>query len=200
MTEAPDPAQAPGGAGDFELLNERVISSTWVTFAEATFRAPDGSQFTREVVHHPGAVSVVPLMDDLDTVVLVRQYRAALGRYILELPAGKRDVEGEAPETTARRELVEEIGMSARRIDRLCAFYNSPGFSDEYHYSFLARDLDPGEISRQSIEEEHMTTEQVSLRRLPHLIADSVVTDAKTIIGLMLARDFLISEAGHAGE
>ncbi|MEZ5144991.1 MAG: NUDIX hydrolase [Acidimicrobiales bacterium] len=87
----------------------------------ATFTGPDGTSFQRDVVHHPEAVSAVPLLDD-GTVVLVRQYRAPLERELLEIPAGIRDVDGEDPETTAGRELVEEVGLRAGRLERLAVF------------------------------------------------------------------------------
>ncbi len=91
-----------GGAGGFRRVDERVLHRGYViTLAEGTFAAPDGTEFTREVVHHPGAVSVVPLHDD-GTVTLVRQYRAAIDDDLLEIPAGKRDVEGEAPRADRR--------------------------------------------------------------------------------------------------
>ena len=92
-----------------------------------TFAGPDGSPFERDIVHHPGAVSAVPLVEPPIEVIMVRQYRAAVDRELLEIPAGKRDVAGEAPEVTAHRELIEEIGMRAGRLERLGEFYNSPG-------------------------------------------------------------------------
>ena len=85
-------------------------------------------------------MSVVPLLDD-GRVVLVRQYRAACDRHLLEIPAGKRDVAGEPPEQAARRELAEEVGYRAGRAAGLARFYNSAGFSDEFSHVFLARDL-----------------------------------------------------------
>jgi len=142
------------------------------------------------VVHHPGAVSVVPLLDD-GTVVLVRQYRAAVDRDLLEIPAGKRDVAGEAPELTAHRELAEEIGMQAGRLEQLAEFYNSPGFCDEHSFVFLARDLEPCGNSLQGVEEQHMTVEHVALADVPGLIASGELVDAKSIIGLSLAREAL---------
>ena len=160
--------------------------------AQATFEGPDGSTFERDVVHHPGAVDVVPVLDDGKTVILVRQYRAAVDKELLEIPAGKRDVHGEPVEETARRELEEEVGMRAGRLQLLCEFYNSPGFCDEHSYIFLALDLEPCESSLQGVEEQHMTVEQVSLDDVPGLIAAGELTDAKSIIGLLLARNHLL--------
>src|SRR5437764_14817625 len=103
------------------------------------FEAPDGSSFERDLVHHPGAVSVVAIVGG--AAVLVRQYRAALDRDLLEVPAGKRDVDGEPPEATAARELEEEVGLRPARLELLAEFFNSPGFSDEHSYVYLASGL-----------------------------------------------------------
>lgn len=159
-----------------------------IALATATFLDPDGDRFERDVVHHPGAVSVVPLRDD-GRVVLVRQYRAPLDRDLLEIPAGKRDVDGEPPEDTARRELAEEVGMRAGRLELLAEFFNSPGFCDEHSYVFLARDLTPCDPDAQGVEERHMTVEDVALGDALALITRGEIVDAKTIIGLCLARE-----------
>ena len=162
-----------------------------ISVATATIVGPDGDEFERDVVHHPGAVSVVPVVDDATAVLLVRQYRAALDRDLLEIPAGKRDVADEPPAETARRELAEEIGMEAGRLDLLAEFYNSPGFCDEHSYVFLARDLTECPTDLQGIEEQHMTIERVALGDVPALIERGEIVDAKTIIGLCLAKEQL---------
>jgi 8-oxo-dGTP pyrophosphatase MutT (NUDIX family) len=190
-------ARPEGGAGGarFERIAEDVVYSDWLSFVLPRFRAPDGSEFTRAVVRHPGAVSVVPLLDDGESVLMVRQFRPALNRYLMEIPAGKRDVDGEEPSATAHRELVEEVGMRAGRLDPLCNFFNSPGFCDEHQFLFLARDLEACAVDSQSVEEEYMTVESVRLGELPQLIATGVVADAKSIIGLLMTREFLAT--GH---
>jgi ADP-ribose pyrophosphatase len=174
-----------------KLRESSIYQGTLISVAKATFEAPDGSTFERDVVHHPGAVSVVPVVDEGAAVLLVRQYRAAVDRELLEIPAGKRDVEGEPPQETARRELVEEVGMRAGRIEKLAEFYNSPGFCDEHSFVFLALDLEPCPTDLQGIEEQHMTIEQISLEDVGRLVASGAIVDAKTIIGLSLARDAL---------
>jgi 8-oxo-dGTP pyrophosphatase MutT (NUDIX family) len=174
-------------AGGFRRLDEQPVHEGHVIrVVVGTFEAPDGSTFARDVVHHPGAVSVVPLHAD-GTVTLVRQYRAALDDELLEIPAGKRDVAGEAPALTAERELEEEVGLRAARLDLLAEFVNSPGFSDEHSWVFLARDLTEVATDLQGVEEEHMTVERFALSDVPAMIADRRLLDAKTIIGLTLA-------------
>ena len=170
------------------MVGEEVIHRGHViSLAVGRFAAPDGEIFERDVVHHPGAVSVVPLHAD-GTVVLVRQYRAAIDRELLEVPAGKRDVHGEDPAVTAHRELAEEVGLRAGRVEKLAEFYNSPGFCDEHSYVFLALDLEEVTSDAQGPEERHMTIEQIALAEVPALIASGEISDAKTIIGLCLAR------------
>ena len=128
---------------------------------------------------------------DGDEVVLVRQYRAAVDLEILEIPAGKRDVAGEAPEITAHRELAEEVGLTAGRLVKLAEFYNSIGFSDELSHVFLGTDLTPVPDDRQGEEEEHMTVERIRLDDVPALVAAGELVDAKTVIGLLMAREHL---------
>ena len=172
----------------FRRLSEvSRYAGSLISLGTGTFEAPDGSTFERDVVHHPGAVSVVPLVEEGATALLVRQYRAAVDRDLLEIPAGKRDVTGEPPEETARRELIEEIGMRAGRLEKLAEFYNSPGFCDEHSFVFMGLDLEPCASDTQGIEEQHMTIERVGLDEVPSLIARGTIVDAKTIIGLMLA-------------
>ena len=174
-------------SGRFRHLEEHLVHEGHViSLAVGSFEAPDGSTFTRDIVHHPGAVSVVPLHAD-GTVTLVRQYRAALDVELLEIPAGKRDVPGEAPELTAGRELAEEVGLRAGRLELLAEFVNSPGFSDEHSWVFLATDLVEVASDLQGVEEEHMTIERFPLAEVPAMIADRRLLDAKTIIGLTLA-------------
>ena len=174
--------------GEFRRVEERIVHTGFlIEVAEATFEAPDGTRFERDVVHHPGAVSVVPILHD-GSVLLVRQYRAAIDRELLEVPAGKRDVHGEDPAVTAHRELAEEVGLRAGRVEKLAEFYNSPGFCDEHSYVFLALDLEEVTSDAQGPEERHMTIEQIALAEVPALIASGEISDAKTIIGLCLAR------------
>lgn len=172
---------------DFRKVSERhVAGGTVVSFAVGTFESPDGQRFERELVRHPGAVVVVPVVGD-DAVLLVRQFRAAVEQDLLELPAGKRDVPGEPTEVTAARELEEEVGRKAGRIELLCRFYNSPGFSDELSWCYLARDLVEVDNDLQGIEEQYLTVEQVALEDIHRLIVEGAIVDGKTIIGLELA-------------
>ena len=173
---------------DFRVVDSTArCGSAFLELVDLDIEVSDGERFTRTVVRHPGAVVVVPVVDD--DVILVRQFRAAVGRSLLEVPAGKRDVEGEAPETTAARELEEEIGQSPGRLRKLCEFYNSPGFCDEYTYLFCATELAAlPERHGVTAEEEAMTVERVPLAAAGELIAAGELVDAKSIIGLLLTQ------------
>jgi 8-oxo-dGTP pyrophosphatase MutT (NUDIX family) len=174
----------------FQVLGEeKLYVGSLVSLARLSIEAPGGETFEREVVQHPGAVVVVAVADG--SVFLVRQYRAAVGACLLELPAGKRDVLGEPPELTARRELEEEVGMRAGHIEELVQFYNSPGFCDEHTYLYLATDLVSGESSPQGVEEGLMTIERVPLDAAMGMVASGEIIDAKTIVGLCLAQGAL---------
>ena len=132
---------------------------------------------------------VVPVVDG--EVILVRQYRAAIDRDLLEVPAGKRDVSDEPVELTAHRELEEEVGMKAGSMVKLAEFYNSPGFCDEHSFLFLATDLTACDTDFQGHEEQYMTIERVPLDSFADLIASGDLTDGKSIIALSLAREHL---------
>lgn len=174
----------------FSKGEERPIwSGRVISVAMGHFTAPDGEAFERELVHHPGAVAVVAVEDDV--AVLVRQYRAPIDRELLEIPAGKRDVDGEPVEVTAERELVEEVGLRPGRLVPLARFYNSVGFSDELTHVFLALDPTPAPRDAQGHEERHLSIERVALAAVPDLVANGELADAKTIVGLLLAREHL---------
>jgi ADP-ribose pyrophosphatase len=180
---------------DFRVVGaETLCDAGFLSLARLHVASDTGEEFDRHVVHHPGAVVVVPIVANPDggsDALLVRQWRVATGRALLEVPAGKRDVEGESPETTANRELEEEIGYVAGRLDQLCEFYNSPGFCDEYTHLYLATELEARTRAAVSHEEAAMTIERVALDRVDELVASRELIDAKSIIGLLLARQFL---------
>jgi len=154
-----------------------------VTVRSETFRHEDGEEVTREIVRHQGAVGVVA--HDGERIYLVRQPREAVGSPdLLELPAGKLDVEGEAPLDTAKRELAEEIGKAAAEWEHLATFYTSPGFTDEECHVYLATDLSDAEA--ETDEHERIDIEARPLSELDALIDEA--RDSKTLIGLLELR------------
>ena len=153
-----------------------------------TFRYDDGGEATREIITHPGAVTVVPF--DGEQIWLVRQPREPVGEQaLLELPAGKLDRKDEKLEAVARRELAEEIGKGAREWRHLVSFYNSPGLMTEESHLFLAQDL--YDESLESGEEERIEIVPIPVDRLDQTITE--VKDAKTLIGLLWFRAYVRS-------
>lgn len=179
----------------FRSLGEREIHQGWILrFVEATFRGPDGDEFTRDVVRTPSAVAIVPVDRGADgrwEVVLVSQFRAPLGTEMIEIPAGMCDVKGEPAEETAQRELAEEAGYRARMIRPLITMHPAAGFTDHRTTILLGVGLDAVDREAHGVEENHMTIERVSLDDALGRIATGEITDAKTVIGLLLARDRL---------
>jgi ADP-ribose pyrophosphatase len=139
-------------------------------------------EYKREIVVHKGSAVVIPVFED-GTVALVRQYRHAAGKYLLEICAGTLN-EGEDPETGARRELEEEIGVTAAKIEKLAEFYVSPGFLTEKMHLYLATELT---VTSQNLEaDEILTVERHSMTDLFAMIKNGEIEDAKTIIGITL--------------
>jgi 8-oxo-dGTP pyrophosphatase MutT (NUDIX family) len=155
--------------------------------AIAEVETPDGELLQRDIMRHPGAVGVVPLHSD-ETVTLVRQYRAALDTTMWEIPAGLRDRDDEPAEITARRELSEEAGLATDHLQHLMTFHNSPGATDEAVDIFLATGLSSVPDDRQGTEEQHMTLQRVSLSEAIRMVDGGRITDAKTVIGLLLTQ------------
>ncbi|NNK91158.1 MAG: NUDIX hydrolase [Acidimicrobiia bacterium] len=170
----------------FEVVGSRRLASTDLfSFERLHLVDPEGRGFSRDVLRHTGAVAVVPRIDN--DVVLIRQYRAAAGRALLEIPAGKRDVPGEPPEETARRECAEEVGFTPSRLAPLAEFYTGPGFTDEFMLVYQGDDLTAVPTSPVSHEEVAAEIVRISLEDALGLIRSGEIVDAKTIIGLTLA-------------
>jgi 8-oxo-dGDP phosphatase len=178
----------------FRRVSEEEVFRGWIfSVGRVDLVDPEGEPFERFVIHHPGAVAIIPVHDNRQ-VTLVRQYRAPVDRMVLEAPAGTCDVDGESLETTARRELAEEAGLSAGSMEVLIGTYNTPGISDQLTTVFLATELSPCATNPMGTEEGFMTTETVSLDEIESLVADGTLVDETTVLGLMLARDRLARE------
>jgi len=159
-----------------KVFDGRVFNVTVDTVSEGELT------YQREVVHHNGSAVIVPVFDD-GTVALVKQYRHPAVRYLLEVPAGTL-AKGERPEIGAARELKEELGLVATRLEKLSEFFVSPGFCEEKMWVYLATELSEGE---QALEDDEI----LDVVRLPiadalEMITSGEIQDAKTIIGLML--------------
>ena len=154
-------------------------------------RFPDGSVGELEMIRHPGASAVVPFLSDPrgedPQVLMIRQYRYAADGYLLEIPAGRLDP-GEDPRHCALRELKEETGCSAERVDHLFTMYTTPGFTDEKIHLFMATGLAAGEAKRES--DEFLDLEPMPLSRALELVEAGEIKDAKTALGLLFAAGF----------
>jgi 8-oxo-dGTP pyrophosphatase MutT (NUDIX family) len=150
------------------------------------FEDPAGQTFTRDIVRSPGAVAVVALFDD-QSVLLVRQYRAAFDSFVIEIPAGMRDVDGEDPQATARRELIEETGYDASSWRLLHRFFPSVGMTDAVLHVYLATELREVGRAAHGVEEEHMEVRRVPLSEAVAMVERGEINDAKATIGLLMA-------------
>ena len=152
---------------------------------------PDGSTGKLEIFRHPGASAVVPFLSDPagddPQVLLIKQYRYAAGGWLYEIPAGRLD-DGEDPAECARRELEEETGCTAERVERLTTIFTTPGFCDERIHIFLAAGLTMGEHRREH--DEFLEVERVPLSRALQMIEGGEIQDAKSIVGLLYAAGF----------
>jgi ADP-ribose pyrophosphatase len=178
-------------AGFRHLDDREVAQLDRIRVVRGRFEAPDGSTFERDVVRNQEVVAIVPVLDDGASVLLVRQYRGPIDRYLLEIPAGLCDVDGEDPEATARRELVEEVGREAGSLELIASYYPAAGFSDQFVRLYVATGLREVPADRQGVEEQDMTVEAFDLGALDDAIASGSLADSKTLIGLLLVRDRL---------
>lgn len=171
-------------------LTEEVVSTREVfkgkllTVRVDTVRLPDGRLATREIVAHNGAVTVIPILDD-GRVVLVRQWRTAAGRALLEIPAGGLEP-GEDPAECAAREMMEEISYRPGKLTKLAANYLAPGYSAEYLHVFLAEALTPESMEQD--EDENLEIVILSWAEIDQMLLNGEFNDAKTIAGLLLAK------------
>jgi 8-oxo-dGTP pyrophosphatase MutT (NUDIX family) len=167
----------------FERLGGEVLwEGKIVRVGEERFRHADGEEVKREKVWHPGAVGILPVDDT--HVWLTRQPREAAGvAASLEIPAGKLDVDGEAPLEAGKRELAEEIGKEAKTWDELFVFYTSPGFTDERVWLYLATDLSDAEEPGEAEEDERIEIVPWALDRIDDAIEECA--DSKSLIALL---------------
>jgi ADP-ribose pyrophosphatase len=163
------------------LSHQKIYSGKIVSLYVDTIRQLSGRETIREVVLHPGGVAAIPVLDD-GRLLLIRQFRYPIGKYILEIPAGKLD-SGQSPLETIAREIEEETGYSAGVLSHECTFYTTPGISNESIHLFLAQDLT---LNVQRLEEgEHITVEAYSLEECLEKIQTGEINDGKTILGIL---------------
>jgi ADP-ribose pyrophosphatase len=166
------------------LSSQQVFQGRLIRVRVDRVRLPNGGESSREIVEHHGAVAIVAL-DGEGNVLLVRQFRKAVERTLLEIPAGTLEP-GEDPLECAHRELKEETGCVAGRMEHLGGFYSAPGFCTEYLTLYLATDLTPGPSHAEFDEDIELV--RLPLAQAPRLIASGAICDSKSIIGLLSVR------------
>jgi len=169
-------------------LKEELIESQTlyrgrvVTLRIDTVRLPSGRTARREIVEHRGAVAIVPMLDE-DTVLLIRQYRQAVGEVLLEIPAGTLEPD-EPPDTCAQRELEEETGYQSHQIRKLFSQYLAPGYSQEVLHVYLAEELT--RTRPQLDEDELVELVPTPIDQIAEMILQGTIKDSKTIAGLLM--------------
>lgn len=172
----------------FEPLSSEIMYQGWVfNVRRDQVRTPENNQMTLDIVEHANAVTIVPV-DEQGRVWFVRQYRHAAGNEILELPAGKLE-DAEQPDICASREIREEIGMAAKKLEKVGEFYLAPGYSTEYMHVYLATDLYPAPLPGD--EDEFLVVETYSIEQVYQLADTGQILDAKSLAALLLVKDRL---------
>ena len=170
------------------LESEEVYKGKIITIKRDTLTRGDGKNFVRETAVSSDAVAVVAI-DEQGRILLIRQYRHPMGRPVWEIPAGKMDVDGEQPEETAIRELQEETDTTAESVELLTLFLNSAGWTNEKTYVYLSKGLrNVPEFQREN-EEADIEKKWVSLEDAYEMVITGELDDAKTVIGILLAKD-----------
>ncbi len=168
------------------LSSQLIYDGRAVSLRVDTVRMPSGRETTREIVEHSDCVAIIAI-DDEDNVLLVEQFRKAVEKKLLEIPAGGIEP-GEEPADCVRRELREETGFLPQRVERLGGFYSAPGYSTEYLHLYLATELVSSPL--QAEDSESIRLVRVRLSEVPGLIASGEICDAKSIAGLLVFLEY----------
>ncbi|MDE3152741.1 MAG: NUDIX hydrolase [Gemmatimonadota bacterium] len=186
MSDRGQPPVQPGQVGTRRVHTGRVLN---LDIDQVRF--PDGSVGELEIIRHPGASAIVPIVGAVDgpdpELVLIRQYRYAASGYVFEIPAGRLN-DGESPAECAERELVEETGFSAGRMDYLYTMFTTPGFTDEKIHVFRAGELTVGETAHEP--DEFMSIVRTPLSKALEMIKTGEICDAKTALAILYAAAF----------
>jgi ADP-ribose pyrophosphatase len=176
-----------------QIASKRIHAGRVINLDVDTVRFPDGSTGELEVIRHPGAAAVVPFASDPrgadPTILLIEQFRHAADGTLIEIPAGRLNP-GEDPRVCAQRELLEEVGVKAGRLERLTTIWTTPGFTDERIHLFWAADLTADKHAREPDEFIEVTPKPLS--EVLKLIRDGVICDAKTVLGIFFVAGFIL--------
>lgn len=172
------------------ISSQQIWQGKFLTLREDKVTLPNGHETIRYIIEHPGAVAIIPVTKSKE-IVMVEQFRKPIERVLLELPAGKLE-KGEDPLISAQRELLEETGCVAGKIEKLGSFYSGPGFTDEILYLYLATDLEQQEACPD--EDEFVVVKTIPLDKALRMVEEGKICDGKTIIGILWADRILGGE------
>jgi ADP-ribose pyrophosphatase len=167
------------------VSTERIYEGKIINLRRDKVCLPNGKEAAREVVEHPGAVAIVPVLPD-GRILMVRQFRHPVGQVLLEIPAGKLDA-GEDPDACAARELEEETGYRAGRLQRRASIFTGPGFTNEIIHMYVATELVKTAVNPD--EDEFLEITAYRQQELRRMVSEGIICDAKTITGLYLLQD-----------
>ncbi len=165
------------------ISSEMIYEGSILNVRKDKVTAVNGRTAYREIIEHTGGVTLAAITEE-GKMILVKQYRKAAGKVVLESPAGRIEP-GEDPQITALRELKEETGYTASHIEHVCSFYSSIGYSEEKIHLYYATGLTPGETDFDDTEA--IVTEEVDIFRLQKMVLDGQIEDSKTIVAIMVA-------------
>lgn len=174
------------------IRSKRIYEGKIINLKVDEVELPNGRTSKRELIEHPGAVAILAITAD-NKIIMVEQYRKALERSIIEVPAGKLE-KGESPETTAIRELEEETGYTADTLELIQSFSTSPGFADEVVHLFLAKGLQKAEPGASLDEDEFVELMEVTIEEAENMMKDNRIYDAKTAFAVLWAKQRLSTE------
>jgi ADP-ribose pyrophosphatase len=191
VTSAELESKSPGTKSEAQVSSQRLHTGKIIKLDQDRIRYPNGSEAEVDIVRHPGASAVVPFLSDPEgedpQVLLLRQYRYAADGYLYEIPAGRLDP-GESPAACAARELKEETGCTAKKIEPLITMVTTPGFTDERIHLFMATELTHGQAARE--DDEFADVIVMRLSEALELIQRGKIPDGKTALGLLYAAGF----------
>lgn len=195
----PGPDAAPGADETGRLSSRVVYDGRVVHLSVDRVRFPDGSEGDLELIRHPGAAAVVPFVDPPESpdpaILLLRQYRYASGGYLFEVPAGLPQGADESWAECGRRELAEETGYTAARLDYLTRIFTTPGFTNEVIHLFLATGLSAGDAVRDP--DEFITVQALPLSRAVDMVRTGEIVDCKSVAALLYTAAFRRSAAAE---
>jgi ADP-ribose pyrophosphatase len=191
MTPSEPDAAAQSGVVPGKVSARRSYTGRIIAVDTDTVRFPDGSIGELDMIRHPGASAIVPLLSAPDgddpQLLLIKQYRYAAGQYLYEIPAGRLEP-GEDPRDCAVRELREETGCRADRMDFLTTIYTTPGFTDERIHLYMATGLERGDTAHEA--DEFLTVETVTLSHALQLIEAGTISDAKSVVAILFTAGY----------